>query len=605
MVSYNKYGGWWKGYTLSLGQNLFVRNPHPKKKKFDINYIHCCNHVTVEFTCRDLNRIELKQQELFRDEESFCYKFISGNFCFAIREAGDKLEFLKEQARLFKILLIGDTSYPINYTHRVALRVLNIPFNGTEVFMHRSIYTDRCKRGNKTYHHVHPPASPLYPGKGKDIFAQVEAYGRFYLDLLQLIKKIEAHLSEIYRKANFNPDAPEILDYTNFFSAYFTNDMQLAFKEACEATCKPFNRTNPLFSNPQFHSEIFRKLVEGFKKKVAADIGTAPDPKTLKFRVSRTYAALRKTLIKGNNYCRSLQERLFSEKAFASAHAAFEILNSYTQAFKEENHSNIDKYQVISIDIEMFEHILLKRFQEKSELVQFPEKYLVDKARVLHSCDEMLLEYGNEFGYARDVFAVKWIKTFDFISAQVTEEKFLTLTLEHISKHYLTFDHEAEIITVKDPEDYEYHFPIDFYRNYILKLYLRIEFHLNQRRQKIFDAVEIASPENKNFLGEMNLQEITETPLPGYKWNLSDTDFLELVTSIHLAGAIACESGKEISREELLAFFGKLLNIEIKDPDSKLSHATTRTRSKHPLLDKLAKCFANYCDKLEAKKFED
>jgi RteC protein. len=81
------------------------------------------------------------------------------------------------------------------------------------------------------------------------------------------------------------------------------------------------------------------------------------------------------------------------------------------------------------------------------------------------------------------------------------------------------------------------------------------------------------------------------------RWKASQTDLIELLTSLHEHNAIERRDGKELTRKELLNQFQSFFGFEIKDAESLLSRATERATEKAPFLVKLRKTFHNYCDR--------
>ncbi len=76
-------------------------------------------------------------------------------------------------------------------------------------------------------------------------------------------------------------------------------------------------------------------------------------------------------------------------------------------------------------------------------------------------------------------------------------------------------------------------------------------------------------------------------------WNRSDTDMLELITALIESKSIKHTAG-DITRKEVLQAFSDFLNIEIKDPESKLTRATERKKDISPFLTKLKESFEEY-----------
>lgn len=78
-----------------------------------------------------------------------------------------------------------------------------------------------------------------------------------------------------------------------------------------------------------------------------------------------------------------------------------------------------------------------------------------------------------------------------------------------------------------------------------------------------------------------------------FRWNATDTDFLELFAALHHNESIARKDGSSFTRKEMLEYFQDVLGLEIKDVDGKLNKAGNRNANT-PFLDTLAQQFRNY-----------
>jgi hypothetical protein len=90
----------------------------------------------------------------------------------------------------------------------------------------------------------------------------------------------------------------------------------------------------------------------------------------------------------------------------------------------------------------------------------------------------------------------------------------------------------------------------------------------------------------------------TSTP---YSWNANVTDLLELVASLHKENIIERKDKKELTRKELIEYFGGLFDLQIKDVEVKLTKATNRY-DKTPFLDRLKHAFENFGLEKEEKQ---
>ena len=91
----------------------------------------------------------------------------------------------------------------------------------------------------------------------------------------------------------------------------------------------------------------------------------------------------------------------------------------------------------------------------------------------------------------------------------------------------------------------------------------------------------------------------TSTPAPDasspYVWKASDTHLLELVTALYKSGSIGKKDTSNLTRKELIEFFARIFNMEIKNVECKLSIATNRYDDT-PCLDKLKRAFKEYIE---------
>lgn len=92
----------------------------------------------------------------------------------------------------------------------------------------------------------------------------------------------------------------------------------------------------------------------------------------------------------------------------------------------------------------------------------------------------------------------------------------------------------------------------------------------------------------------------TRGQMPMYKWNASNTDFLELFTALYHNKSIVCFSGELPTRKEVLEYFQQIFNIEIKDVEGKLNKAGNRNRNTQ-FIDNLSQQFRNYVAEKESK----
>lgn len=91
-----------------------------------------------------------------------------------------------------------------------------------------------------------------------------------------------------------------------------------------------------------------------------------------------------------------------------------------------------------------------------------------------------------------------------------------------------------------------------------------------------------------------------------FKWNSSDTDFLELFAALYQNESIVRADGKSLTRKEMQEYFQSILKLQIKDPEGKLTKATSRKLNMTPFIDSIKTAFEAYAkekeDKLESRR---
>lgn len=195
---------------------------------------------------------------------------------------------------------------------------------------------------------------------------------------------------------------------------------------------------------------------------------------------------------------------------------------------------------------------------------------------------------------------------------------------------------EAEKETLKSAVIYEDRFDFiqlkeecDALESYTLKRNLINERMIDfQQWQMLYDNVGVADNLNAYFYSklyypnfitlcksELNRyslyqQDVAEkavapTPqqcIPQYVWKSSDTDLLELVAAIYQNRSIERKDGKTLTRKELVDYFQQIFDLKIKDPEGKLTRATSRKLNITPFLDTLKIAFENYGQEKDEKQ---
>lgn len=136
---------------------------------------------------------------------------------------------------------------------------------------------------------------------------------------------------------------------------------------------------------------------------------------------------------------------------------------------------------------------------------------------------------------------------------------------------------------------------------YSHKLYPNFEKLCGLEIQRLENQIEIEKTALTMQAIERNpvtIETIGQTPI--YKWNASDTDFLELFAALFHNQSIVRVDGKAPTRKEVLEYFQQIFNIEINDVEGKLYKAGNRNKNT-PFIDKLSQQFRNYVAEKESK----
>ncbi len=104
---------------------------------------------------------------------------------------------------------------------------------------------------------------------------------------------------------------------------------------------------------------------------------------------------------------------------------------------------------------------------------------------------------------------------------------------------------------------------------------------------------------------EKNSVIIKTSEKPPYKWNSSDSDFLELFAALYQNESVVRVDGNALTRKEMLEYFQGILGMEIKDTEGRLTKVGNRENNT-AFLDTLAQQFRNYvagkAKKLQSRK---
>jgi hypothetical protein len=139
----------------------------------------------------------------------------------------------------------------------------------------------------------------------------------------------------------------------------------------------------------------------------------------------------------------------------------------------------------------------------------------------------------------------------------------------------------------------------DFYRDSVLTRYWDIQVNTVEQLLRYIDPRKKVIEITDDYVKVIN---IFPSQSAVY-WEKSDTDFLELVTALLETRSISNGRGN-LSRKDAIELLSKIFNKEIKDPESKLTRATSRKKDVSPYLSSLKVAFDNYAIKKEDKLTE-
>lgn len=151
---------------------------------------------------------------------------------------------------------------------------------------------------------------------------------------------------------------------------------------------------------------------------------------------------------------------------------------------------------------------------------------------------------------------------------------------------------EMEYVEGESKNGKKYKMTSDYYPNFEERCEIELE--------RFTKLLEIESKLPLQIMPVSVIEKVPEMVRSGYKWNSTDTNLLELLTTLHLENCITRDDGKELTRKELIGFIGSLFGLEIKDVEGKLNKATNRN-DKTPFLDRLRTAFHVYSREKDEK----
>ena len=147
---------------------------------------------------------------------------------------------------------------------------------------------------------------------------------------------------------------------------------------------------------------------------------------------------------------------------------------------------------------------------------------------------------------------------------------------------------------IETPNGIKYKYTEDYYPNFEVLCNLELE--------RLYKKLEIEKEADEAFLPTVTNNSDNTKLL--YRWNLGDTDLLELITALYHSNSIKRKDNRKITRKELMIYFQEIFDTELKHAESKLSHTSDRKKTLTPYLDKLKNAFETFVEEKDDKQRE-
>jgi hypothetical protein len=150
--------------------------------------------------------------------------------------------------------------------------------------------------------------------------------------------------------------------------------------------------------------------------------------------------------------------------------------------------------------------------------------------------------------------------------------------------------HKNVKITPSDEKKFEKE---DIFIKYVISRFISDhKIAIESSKSFIKNLITIVEKEDRQIVGSKKNFDL--------EWCKSDTDLLELITALLETRSISNGKGN-LSRKDAIDLLSKVFNISIKDPESKLTRATSRKKDVSPYLSSLKEAFDNYSIKKDNK----
>jgi hypothetical protein len=312
-----------------------------------------------------------------------------------------------------------------------------------------------------------------------------------------------------------------------------------------------------------------------------------------------------------------------------------ENFEKHFDAFEQELHQNIEEYKDYDIIYNYINFHLKDIYVWFGFEIDFINKIFIhnDHVNELIKAKQLIDKYkkritnylnGNNFSGVLfnqiDKLVFPWLYeslkeveykpdskfNFEDLKKEITDTKLTTLqSIELINDRDAVF---KQWQTINDSEnEYDFTGKVIGKKHPLTNRYYRDFEKLCQLEiVRLKKKLEIEDAQIKHKAIENNKVVIQTTENSNYRWNSTDTDFLELFAALYQNESIVRADGKPLTRKEMLEYFQNILGLNIKDAEGKLNRATNRKLNMTPFIDSIKAAFETYAkdkeDRLESRR---
>jgi len=303
-----------------------------------------------------------------------------------------------------------------------------------------------------------------------------------------------------------------------------------------------------------------------------------------------------------NNFHEELKCNIIEYKDINIIHDYLQIYYKPSLA-KATEFELVSNYEIIRKDIEVSYFLNLKKeISEKYNymitLCNFENKVTPYSNELIDFINDVFYNYDflyyidnayEKFDYSYEKYKNQF--NFSVLSNECAKLETTHLKHELINKRLAEF-HQWQL----QFDDFVYNKDHGSYRPLTTKYFSKFEDQCKLEIQQLEKILQFATKTNT----DENHIKNTTSPSP-FKWNSTDTDFLELFAALYQNESIVRADGNPLTRKELLDYFQGILGLEIKDVEGKLTRAGNRNENT-AFLDSLAQQFRNYVAEKEKKQ---